>query len=117
MSTGIRVRFAPSPTCYLHIGGARTALFNWPKKPGSAYFMKIQFGICGPNCLENAKVALEVQGGCFMQGRHSRGAAMRSEHLKLNTAAERGWRILYCFPENLLKTETANMIKRCLGIA
>ena len=27
--TGVRVRFAPSPTGYLHIGGARTALFNW----------------------------------------------------------------------------------------
>src|SRR5438477_9537669 len=25
----IRVRFAPSPTGFLHIGGARTALFNW----------------------------------------------------------------------------------------
>ena len=29
MSSGVRVRFAPSPTGYLHIGGARTALFNW----------------------------------------------------------------------------------------
>ena len=28
MST-VRVRFAPSPTGYLHVGGARTALFNW----------------------------------------------------------------------------------------
>ena len=27
--TPVRVRFAPSPTGYLHIGGARTALFNW----------------------------------------------------------------------------------------
>src|SRR5271154_6523493 len=27
--TGVRVRFAPSPTGYLHVGGARTALFNW----------------------------------------------------------------------------------------
>ncbi len=27
--TDVRVRFAPSPTGYLHIGGARTALFNW----------------------------------------------------------------------------------------
>jgi len=25
----VRVRFAPSPTGFLHIGGARTALFNW----------------------------------------------------------------------------------------
>lgn len=29
MSTSPRVRFAPSPTGYLHVGGARTALFNW----------------------------------------------------------------------------------------
>jgi glutamyl-tRNA synthetase len=29
MNPEIRVRFAPSPTGYLHIGGARTALFNW----------------------------------------------------------------------------------------
>ena len=29
MASDIRVRFAPSPTGYLHIGGARTALFNW----------------------------------------------------------------------------------------
>ncbi|MEO6691442.1 MAG: glutamate--tRNA ligase family protein, partial [Saprospiraceae bacterium] len=28
-STNIRVRFAPSPTGYLHIGGLRTALFNY----------------------------------------------------------------------------------------
>ena len=27
--SGPRVRFAPSPTGYLHVGGARTALFNW----------------------------------------------------------------------------------------
>ncbi len=29
MSGNVRVRFAPSPTGYLHVGGARTALFNW----------------------------------------------------------------------------------------
>src|SRR5258706_13404869 len=28
-SNVVRVRFAPSPTGYLHVGGARTALFNW----------------------------------------------------------------------------------------
>src|SRR5580765_2958376 len=28
-TSGPRVRFAPSPTGYLHVGGARTALFNW----------------------------------------------------------------------------------------
>ena len=29
MSDKVRVRFAPSPTGHLHLGGARTALFNW----------------------------------------------------------------------------------------
>jgi glutamyl-tRNA synthetase len=29
MSNDVRVRFAPSPTGYLHVGGARTMLFNW----------------------------------------------------------------------------------------
>ncbi|HYK90685.1 MAG TPA: glutamate--tRNA ligase [Acidobacteriota bacterium] len=29
MTDAVRVRFAPSPTGYLHVGGARTALFNW----------------------------------------------------------------------------------------
>ena len=28
-TSSVRVRFAPSPTGYLHVGGARTALFNW----------------------------------------------------------------------------------------
>src|ERR1700720_1089688 len=32
----MRVRFAPSPTGALHIGGARTALFNWLLARGSA---------------------------------------------------------------------------------
>src|SRR5258706_318971 len=29
MSEAVRVRFPPSPTGHLHVGGARTALFNW----------------------------------------------------------------------------------------
>src|SRR5260370_27523790 len=29
ITSAVRVRFAPSPTGYLHVGGARTALFNW----------------------------------------------------------------------------------------
>jgi hypothetical protein len=29
MSSPVRVRFAPSPSGYLHVGGARTALFNF----------------------------------------------------------------------------------------
>jgi glutamyl-tRNA synthetase len=39
-----RVRFAPSPTGYLHVGGARTALFNWlyAKNTGGTFVLRIE---------------------------------------------------------------------------
>ncbi len=40
----VRTRFAPSPTGYLHIGGARTALFSWlyAKKTGGEFVLRIE---------------------------------------------------------------------------
>ncbi|HEV2351307.1 MAG TPA: glutamate--tRNA ligase [Terriglobia bacterium] len=40
----IRVRFAPSPTGYLHVGGARTALFNWlfARHHGGVFILRIE---------------------------------------------------------------------------
>jgi glutamyl-tRNA synthetase len=40
----IRVRFAPSPTGYLHVGGARTALFNWllARRTGGVFILRIE---------------------------------------------------------------------------
>jgi glutamyl-tRNA synthetase len=40
----VRVRFAPSPTGYLHIGGARTALYNWmfARKHGGHFILRIE---------------------------------------------------------------------------
>lgn len=48
------------------------------------------------------RVALEIQGGLFVQGRHTRGAALLKEHEKLNTAAALGWRVLYTSPGQML---------------
>ena len=44
MSAGVITRFAPSPTGYLHIGGARTALFNWlyAKHTGGKMLLRIE---------------------------------------------------------------------------
>lgn len=41
---GVKVRFAPSPTGYLHIGGARTALFNWmyAKAQGGKFVLRVE---------------------------------------------------------------------------
>ena len=40
----VRVRFAPSPTGYLHIGAARSALFNWlfARKLGGTFLLRIE---------------------------------------------------------------------------
>ena len=40
----VRVRFAPSPTGYLHVGGARTALFNWlyARNQGGTFILRIE---------------------------------------------------------------------------
>ena len=44
MAADVRVRFAPSPTGYLHIGGARTALFNWlfARHYGGKFVLRIE---------------------------------------------------------------------------
>jgi len=43
-SSSPRVRFAPSPTGYLHVGGARTALFNWlfARHSGGTFILRIE---------------------------------------------------------------------------
>jgi len=44
MTDAVRVRFAPSPTGHLHVGGARTALFNWlfARHHGGAFILRIE---------------------------------------------------------------------------
>lgn len=44
VTTPVRVRFAPSPTGYLHIGGARTALFNWlfARRNNGVFILRIE---------------------------------------------------------------------------
>jgi glutamyl-tRNA synthetase len=44
MASTVRTRFAPSPTGYLHIGGARTALFSWAfaRRHGGTFILRIE---------------------------------------------------------------------------
>jgi nondiscriminating glutamyl-tRNA synthetase len=44
MTTSPRVRFAPSPTGLLHVGNARTALYNWlfARRMGGAFILRIE---------------------------------------------------------------------------
>jgi nondiscriminating glutamyl-tRNA synthetase len=56
-----RVRFAPSPTGFLHIGGARTALFNWlyARHTGGTFILRIEDTDAARNTQEAVSVILE----------------------------------------------------------
>ena len=56
----VRVRFAPSPTGFLHIGGARTALFNWlyARHLGGAFVLRIEDTDAARNTPEAVEVIL-----------------------------------------------------------
>ncbi len=56
----VRVRFAPSPTGYLHIGGARTALFNWlfARHCGGKFILRIEDTDAARNSQEAVDVIL-----------------------------------------------------------
>jgi glutamyl-tRNA synthetase len=56
----VRVRFAPSPTGFLHIGGARTALFNWlyARHTGGAFILRVEDTDAARNTAEATEVIL-----------------------------------------------------------
>src|SRR6266536_1526212 len=57
----IRVRFAPSPTGYLHVGGARTALFNWlfARREGGKFLLRIEDTDKARSTAEHTQVILD----------------------------------------------------------
>ena len=57
----VRVRFAPSPTGYLHVGGARTALFNWlyARHTGGQFLLRIEDTDKQRSTDEHTKVILD----------------------------------------------------------
>lgn len=60
----VRVRFAPSPTGYLHIGGVRTALFNWlwARKTGGIFVLRIEDTDQERSTEESVRVILDSLG-------------------------------------------------------
>lgn len=63
------------------------------------------------------KVALEIDGGAFVQGRHTSGPGFRKDAEKMSEAAARGWRVLRLLPEWLTgkqSARTASWIRRAL---
>jgi hypothetical protein len=60
------------------------------------------------------KLAVEVQGGIFTQGRHTRGPALLKEFEKLNAAAALGWRVLFVTPQQMDDGEAVPIATRAI---
>lgn len=65
-------------------------------------------------CWPTHRVALEVDGGIYTGGRHTRGAGTEGDHEKFNEAAVLGWRVLRVTPRKLLTSATMGLLQRVL---
>jgi hypothetical protein len=61
-----------------------------------------------------AKIAVEIQGGVFIRGRHNSPVSFIKEMEKQNSAAVMGWRFIYRTPSNFLSFETADLVRRAM---
>lgn len=62
--------------------------------------------------IPSVMVAIEVEGGIFTKGRHTRGKGFEADIEKYNTAESMGWHVLRVTPEWLCAPKTIEMIKQ-----
>lgn len=60
-------------------------------------------------------IALEVEGGVWTGGRHTRPTGFLNDMIKYNEAAALGWRILRCQPKTLCTVATVELLRRAMG--
>ena len=111
----VRVRFAPSPTGFLHVGGARTALFNYlfARSQGGAFILRIEDTDRERSTTESVKAILDSMrwlgltwdegpeaGGAHGPYVQSERAPLYHEHAARLRAAGRAYPC-YCTPEEL----------------
>lgn len=59
------------------------------------------------------KLAIEIEGGVWSNGGHTRGKGFVEDIEKYNSMTSLGWKLLRFTPQDLRKTETINIIKKC----
>ncbi|GBC83505.1 Glutamate--tRNA ligase [bacterium HR10] len=105
----IRVRFAPSPTGYLHVGGARTALFNWlfARKYGGTFILRIEdtdVERSSPEMVEGIIEGLRWLGLDWDEGPYFQSERLALYRARAEELVAAGW-AYYCFcdPEELAR--------------
>lgn len=89
-----------------HFTPTRKWRFDFVISDGKAFELKDWF---------DRVIALEVEGGAWTNGRHTRGSGFVKDLEKYNEAAALGWRILRVTPDQLCMQETVDLIKRALN--
>jgi very-short-patch-repair endonuclease len=64
--------------------------------------------------IPEAMLAIEIEGGLWITGRHNRASGFVKDMEKYNTAATLGWRVLKFTPQEIQKDSTYQTIKKCL---
>ena len=85
---------------------AREWPFNLPRKWRFDFMIKDGFGV--------TKVGIEIEGGAWTQGRHTRGKGFIADMEKYNHAALLGWRVLRFTPQQVLDGTAIAFIKKVL---
>ena len=110
-----RVRFAPSPTGYLHIGGVRTALFNWlwARKHGGVFVLRIEDTDQERStdesrqrhprrpALARARLGRRPRGGGPQRAVHADGAAAHLQRVRRPAHRQKHAYRCYCTKEEL----------------
>ena len=60
------------------------------------------------------KILLEVEGGIYIGGRHTRGVGFKNDMDKYNSATSMGYSVLRVTPSDLMKTSTLDLIKETI---
>jgi len=61
------------------------------------------------------KVALEVEGGAWTQGRHTRGKGFIADLEKYSAAASLGWLVIRCTPDDLATAQTIKFLRDAMA--
>ncbi len=116
--TMVRTRFAPSPTGYLHIGGARTALYCWlyARKTGGTFILRIEDTDLERSTPESVDAILEAmtwlnlgydEGPFYQTKRFDRYREVIAQMLEAGTAYR-----CYCSKERLEKMRAEQLVNK-----
>lgn len=62
-------------------------------------------------CIPSKMIAIEVEGGAWSNGRHTRGKGFISDMEKYNTAVCQGWKLIRVTPDGLMTKETLDYLR------